>query len=421
MTTAIKVDHIAKPEPARDRWGRYLIPTGPKGGLEAHTRATTIARGLDDTYGLERWQMAQVANGLGRKPALIKLARNHPDYEPNKTVYREIVDAALEASDSADGRRAGTALHKLTERWDLGLLSEADLVAMDRDDNARLMEYQAALRIAGLEIHPEHAEEILVINKTVTIGGIDYDWKIAGTADRIVTLADGRRVIADLKTSKNVDHGQLAFAVQLAIYANHTHVFDAATGKLKDRIDVDRTQGIIIHLPSQGEVSCQLYTIDLELGFRGLMCAMERRDLQALGRDALQAYRPTYVGTGGSTAQRDWLAERIQRIISHDDQGAANLLVSVWEMTDVPMPLPQTLTSEHIECMDNVLFGVEGAYELAFPLYRPGTQPKAVPPKASTAKGEKSKCPHCGKLYVNLQRHVDKVHAENHPTKNKEK
>lgn len=416
----VKVDQIAKPEPARDRWGRYLIPTGPKGGLEAHTRATTVARGLDDTYGLERWQMAQVANGLGRKPALVKMARNHPDYEGNKGVYREIVDAALEASDSADGRRAGTALHKLTERWDLGLVSEADLAAMDRDDYHRLQEYVSALGVAGVEIHPEHAEEILVINRTVNIGGQDFEWRIAGTADRIVTLADGRRVIADLKTAQNVDHGQLAFAVQLAIYANHTHVFDAATGKLKPRIDVDRKEGLIIHLPSQGDVSCQLYTIDLELGFRGLLCAMERRDLQAVGRDALTPYRPSYVGTGGVTAQRDWLAERIQQVLAHDDPEAAALLVSVWEMTDVPMPLPQTLTPEQIENMDNVLFGVEGAYELPFPPHRPGhvPQPEPEPPKAEKPKATKTKCPHCGKLYVHLQRHVDKVHGEtNQPTK----
>lgn len=382
-------DIKAKPEPRRDHYGRYMIPNGligKKAGHEPYTRATTVAKGMADTYGLEQWQQGQVANGMGRKPPLVKLARSHPKYDEAKGVYREIVEAAFEASDGADGRRAGTALHKQTERLDLGEISTDD-ADLDADDRARLIEYEAALAKDGIEVEREHVEEIVIFK------GMDHadaealdGWRIAGTPDRVLVLPDGRRVIGDLKTGKSMDHGKLEFAVQLAIYANHTNTYNVEKDKLGPRIDVDRSTGIIIHLPSLGDVSCEVYTIDLDIGYGALICAMERREWQKQERNVLKPYRVSRVGTGGSTAQRDWLAERIQRIItaSHgmdtqimangDRHDPASLLVALWDLTDIPMPLPQTLSPDDIQQMDGVCSGVEMAFELAIAPSPPGEE-----------------------------------------------
>lgn len=372
-----------KPEPPRDRYGRYLVPTGKKGAGESYTRATTVAKGMADTYGLEQWQQAMVANGMGRKPALVKMARNHPKYDDAKSTYREIVEAAFEASDGADGRRAGTALHKLTERHDLGLIDDYD--ALDGDDGARLMAYINTLERKGIEVDRTHVEEVLLLQG---LQGTESSegWRVAGTADRFVHLPDGRYVIADLKTGKSVDLGALEFAVQLSIYSNHNATFDAATGKVGERIEVDRSTGLIIHLPAQGEVMCQLHTIDLEVGYGALLCAMERREWQKEGKKVLSPYRPINGGTGGETAQRDWIAERIQRILDasngHEpkrmadgsEMTPAELLVALWEMTDIPMPLPKQLHPSAIEEMDSICFGVEGKFQLALPPARPGAE-----------------------------------------------
>lgn len=372
-----------KPEPPRDRWSRYLIPE-EDGKREPYTRATTVAKGMADTFGLEQWQQGQIANGMGRKPALVKLARSHPIYDEAKSVYKEIIEAAFEASDGADGRRAGTALHKQTERLDLGLITlDTDL---DPDDLARLTEYQMCLMDNGITIELEHIEEILLFRGLRhTDGQAKAGWRIAGTADRIARLPDGRRVIADLKTGKNVDQGALEFAVQLAIYANHTDTYDAETDTVGERIEVDRSTGLIIHLPSQGEVKCELHTIDLNVGFGALICSMERREWQKEATTVLTPYRVTNPGSGGSTALRDWIGERIQRIlIAADENGevqtmangdrhdAATLLVALWQLIDVEMPLPQTLTPDEVDNMDAVCSNVETIFELALPGPRPG-------------------------------------------------
>jgi hypothetical protein len=327
-----------------------------------------VAKTLADTYALEQWQQRMIANGLGRKPELYQLAVAHPDPEAARGVYDEIVTGAMEASDGAAGRRLGTALHALTERLDLDLLDRSKL---DADMNRRLELYAGELQRCGVQVHPQWIEQIVVL---------DFDtpgsWRIAGTVDRIVTLADGRRVIADLKTGKSVDHGALDWAIQLAIYANHSATVEISrTGTVSrgPRIDVEADAGLIIHLPSRGEPQCKLWTIDLKVGYAGLITSMEARELRTT-KDILTAYRPSNGGTGGSGALRDWLAGRIKDIML--DPVATDVLVAAWPAGLGP-PLPSTLTVEDVARFDAVLSHVEDVRGLPFGPPRPGT----IPPK----------------------------------------
>ena len=61
----------------RDRYGRYLVlpPDGTK--PVGYTRATTIAKTLDDTSSLMAWGERMTAIGLARRPDL--LAQIDPD------------------------------------------------------------------------------------------------------------------------------------------------------------------------------------------------------------------------------------------------------------------------------------------------------------------------------------------------------
>lgn len=352
-----------KPEPPRDRWGRYLIPDA-KGKPRAHTRATTVAKTMADTYALEQWQMRQVAAGLARRQDLIGLAAAH-DPDTDRKVFEEIVEGALEASGSAEGRRAGTTLHRFTELVDLG---QRTLDEIPEPYRARVADYRQALTDAGVQVHPEWVEQIFVADA----------YTIAGTADRIVTLADGRRVIADLKTGKSVDFGQLEFAIQLAIYANHDATFNQATGRRGKRIDVDRETGLIIHLPSTG-TGCELHAVDLTVGYDALITAMEVREWRKV--KPLTRYRPISVGTGGADAVRNWLRERIQTVAASTDTAVALTdLARRWPPT-VPQPLPAELTAQQVTDLAAVLDQVEAAHQIPFGSPKPGTQatPKQQP------------------------------------------
>ena len=66
--TVVNVDQIARPEPGRDRYGRYLIEGVP------HTRTTTITKTLTDAQALTNWKLRMVAKGLAQRDDLLSLA-----------------------------------------------------------------------------------------------------------------------------------------------------------------------------------------------------------------------------------------------------------------------------------------------------------------------------------------------------------
>jgi hypothetical protein len=79
----------------RDRYGRYMIipPTGSKS--RPYTRATTIAKALDDTYNLEQWKLRICAQGLATRPDLIaRIATTSPD---DKNTLNQLCTDALAA------------------------------------------------------------------------------------------------------------------------------------------------------------------------------------------------------------------------------------------------------------------------------------------------------------------------------------
>src|SRR5574338_583746 len=60
-----------RPEPKRDRYGRYLIPHPDTGKETAWTRATTFAKTVSDTFGLTKWELRMVSLGLAKRPDLL--------------------------------------------------------------------------------------------------------------------------------------------------------------------------------------------------------------------------------------------------------------------------------------------------------------------------------------------------------------
>jgi hypothetical protein len=253
------------------------------------TRATTVANTLADRFGLEKWSKRTVLLGIAARPDLYALAAScTPD---DKSKLNEIVENAEEAGKARSGANLGSALHTWTQRLDQG--EELDVPQPWRGD---IDAYYQTLVDNRVSIDQRYIERVVV----------HREWGIAGTFDRIVEI-DGTHYIADVKTG-SIDYGVNEIAVQLAIYANATHLWkhsaeeadnhrdrygryllpDPANfpGEYEAMPEVDRTRALIIHLPVE-QARCELVWVDIEAGYEATRQALwvrewrKRRDLSA--------------------------------------------------------------------------------------------------------------------------------------------
>ena len=243
--------------PPRDRWGRYLLPhpEHPDDKPRSFTRATTVAKAPEDQGGLIKWGQRTVVAGLGRRADLVALAATTDPTD--KKALGQIARDAEEAGGAATGRNTGTAIHAAIEAVNRG---DEPLPLFAEEVQA----YRDALAARGLEPVSDLVERIVV----------DADREIAGTFD--VALRDtttGELFVADLKT------GSVAYpasmAIQLAIYANATHLLARNFTDYEPMPQWSKTRGVILHLPPGGP--CTPLWIDLVAGARGLKIAMQVR------------------------------------------------------------------------------------------------------------------------------------------------
>lgn len=248
--------------------------------LRPWTRATTVANTLADRFGLEKWAKRTVLLGIAARPDLYALAAScTPD---DKEQLNGIAKDAEEAGKARSGANLGTALHTWTERLDRG--EEIDVPKPWRDD---IDAYYQTLVDNRVKIHPEYIERVVV----------HREWEIAGTFDRIVNI-DGTNYIADVKTG-SIDYGVNEIAVQLAIYANATHLWvhpgseenikrdrwtryllpdpEDAPGEYEAMPEVDRDRALIIHLPVE-QARCELVWVDIRAGYEATRQALWVRE-----------------------------------------------------------------------------------------------------------------------------------------------
>jgi hypothetical protein len=287
------------PDPIRrDQYGRYkVLPLKGKKPV-GYSRATTIAKALDDTSNLAAWGKRMTALGLASRPDLLAMVQT-TDATDKKALDR-LCESASEAGGATARRDLGTALHKMFEQscvtpgYKPPATYAADITAI-----------HTTLREAGLQVVDECSELMVVIDKH----------QIAGMADLIVErISDGELFIADLKTGSSVQYGALGWAIQLSIYANADNIYiqgAAVDGSEDLRAPmplVNKQQAFIIHCePESG--SCDLYTLNIERGFQALECAIEVREW----RKARQLLVP-FKGAGGAESGA---------VVAHDGPAAS--------------------------------------------------------------------------------------------------
>jgi hypothetical protein len=306
----------ARPEPRRDRYGRYLLPDPNTGREIPWTRVTTLAKTLSDQYGLTKWQCRMVTKGIAARPDLYALAAATPI--DDKATLDRLVDDAKEAAAASSGARLGSALHSFTEQLDAGEQVEVP-APWDKDVAA----YQQTLHQAGIIIDPAHIERIVVVPE---LG-------VAGTFDRILTIPDtDAPVVGDLKTGKDLSYGWGEIAIQLAIYANAKLMWDPTAGRYEPMPPMNRSDAIVIHLPV-GQAKCDLYWVDIAAGWDAAQqCAAVR---QWRARDDL-AVKFTPITGAPAPAANGWLA-RVDEATTEDD------LVKVWQDADIAGAWDQVL------------------------------------------------------------------------------
>ena len=230
----------------RDRWGRPLI--APEGGGKPipYTRVSTLAKALDDKTALTKWKQRQVVIGMGARPDLMQVAQS---VKGDDRKIDEVVESAMAAAESERAANLGTALHALSESVDTG----ADIESLPEFAREDMRAYRAALSHCSIV-----AAEMFVVCDEL---------QAAGTFDRLVTLPDGRTVVADLKTGKHEPRYPQGATQQIAIYSRG-HLYDHEKGRVGHlpSLGIDQEVGLLIHLPA-GTGTCDLYLLDLNVGW----------------------------------------------------------------------------------------------------------------------------------------------------------
>lgn len=266
----VTLDDLAVDQPdttRRDRWGRYLVlaPGGTK--PVAYTRATTVAKALEDQHSLIAWKARVAAKGLTLRPELLKMIA----VEENRQRIDDLVEQAAQAGGATERRDEGTALHRALELHFTG----ADVPALFRPDVDAVL---AALAAAGLTVVPGMTERMCVLD----------EHQIAGTFDLVVT-DDTTQFVADFKTGRTLEYSGLAFATQLAIYAHADALY--TQGAAKNGTDdvrtpmppVARDVALVVHV-QPGSGVCTIHDVDIAYGRRALDLALEVRGARTKGR-----------------------------------------------------------------------------------------------------------------------------------------
>ncbi|MEU8186046.1 hypothetical protein [Micromonospora carbonacea] len=297
-----------QPDPKRDRWGRYLLPDPGEPGATSTlpwTRATTFAKSISDTFGLTKWQCRMVAKGLTLRQDLY--ARAAAATIDDRQVLDQVVEAAKEAAGSSTGASLGSALHQFTERVDRG-----EQIQVPAPWDADVAAYCKALADHQIEVNAALIERIIVVRQH----------HVAGTLDRIYSSPTWKLPrIGDLKTGKDLSHGWLEIAVQLALYANADAMWNGLTDTYEPMPNVDREVGVVIHLPV-GVGHATVYEVNLTAGWDIARTCAEVRGLR--NRRDLAAVMPSR-----PAPLLDELSQQIQQAAT---QQALNLL---WQQATV--------------------------------------------------------------------------------------
>lgn len=266
-------------EDDKDGYGRYLLDaTGT--GKTPFTRATTLAKMLDNPGGLEIWKQRKAAKGVASSPALTARAAVTP--LDDKRAWREILDQAGVHSGGDEKRELGSAFHAFHEH--VGSMTDEEYAAVPHELRVTYERYRAELDRLGIT---EVMTEVTVANTEIGV---------AGKLDAIFRLADGRLVIGDRKSGRITEYPHAA-CVQLATYANANVMITYDENGAVQRHpmpDLDKTTALVVDITIGGENTAAVHVYELDI-WSGWAAALLSTKIRAWRnrRDLVTPYHPS--------------------------------------------------------------------------------------------------------------------------------
>lgn len=293
------------------KWnGGYLLFNEETGEEFTPTRASSLAKAMDDTTNLTKWKLRRALSGMAQRPDLIAMAASH-DPDVDKREFNDLAEAAMNVHVSP--ANYGTAVHRATELADLG-----QPYNLPNTLRADIRAYRDLIEKWGLVVRPEFVEAIFVNTDLesagttdrlmevtqVTIDRLDAAIEVANvkrrkTGDRQLLPASGRMkpgdlIVLDVKTGR-VDFGAGAMPIQLSTYAYADLMVEgnAAEGPLVESPDnLNTFYGLIAHVPvGLGEAT--MHIVDLCEGIQGAKTSQQVLKWRAKSgpRDAVRMFR----------------------------------------------------------------------------------------------------------------------------------
>ena len=236
---------------------RYKLPHPVTGELQYWTSATTLAGAAKDSYAIHEWDTRVLLSGISMRPDLVDAAAAAETVQE----YKEVADRCRDAGGGNYGSTMGSAIHKYSEHADNG---RWDLIPQNRWPLVKA--YYRALEDSGIVPLREFTEQVVVVPE---VG-------VAGCVDRVIEL-DDILYIGDVKTSKDIKYGLGDFAVQLALYAHATHIWDVETESYLHMPTVDQTKAAIFWLPLDPGDECRIVWLDIAAGWDMVPTLMDVR------------------------------------------------------------------------------------------------------------------------------------------------
>lgn len=231
--------------------GRYFLPHPETGVSQRFTRVTTVTKILDDTTQLDKWQKRNVVKGLILRPDLARRASTADGFVEDH-VLNQIAEDAEIAAGSKVSADLGTAVHAWLEYIDDGTLTLQQIPEMFRPHAENYVRILAERSVTAV---PSMIERI-----------VWHPDGYVGTLDRVYELADGTWCLGDVKTSKTLKYGYLAYAMQLAFYRDAAFMLSEDCTRWEPMPELRDDFTLLAHVPSNAPDNAALVTFDLAAG-----------------------------------------------------------------------------------------------------------------------------------------------------------
>ena len=260
-------DPHRKPDFRRANGAPQIIDADGKN--QRHSRPSGWGKELDDENALVNWKLNRAIEGVARDPALqARAVAAKPD---DRSVWKELREASINAGRGDQGADIGTAIHAMSERWE------------DPDDDF----HPGDPFETHLQAYTAEMERLGLTSSMIECKLVNMEYRCSGTADRIYRLTrplitphgdylpEGTLVIGDLKTGKTLDFSAPGYAVQTALYAG-SKLYDPESDEFLPTPGINQEWGILVHLPAD-RVECQFQWVDLEVGRWGAYLTQQVR------------------------------------------------------------------------------------------------------------------------------------------------